>query len=459
SLSMEGPAFALADVNGDGRMDVFAGGAQAQPGGLFVQQPDGTFALVQPELWTEGAAREEVDAAFFDANGDGAPDLYVVSGGNQFAEGTDILHDQLYLNNGQGQFQRATENLPVLRTNGACVAAADYDGDGDQDLFVGSRSLPGRYGLAPQAFLLENDGQGRFADVTEARAPALRRPGMLTDAAWTDADGDGRPDLWLAGEWMPLTLARNTAAGFVLDSLPQTSGWWQQLLVLDADGDGDPDLVAGNLGLNSSLKATPETPCRLYVKDFDGNGATDPVLCYPREGKLYPWASRDELLGQMIGLRRRMPSYEAYAAMTIETLFSAEELRGAVVREVETFASVYVENAGAGRFTVRALPQAAQWAPLRALAAADLDGDGYQDLLLAGNFYGVGPKRGRYDASAGLVLQGDGTGGWWPVPATTSGWVVPGQARALGLWRDAQGRLRVWVARNDAAVLGWGEGS
>lgn len=454
SLSMEGPRLAAADVDGDGRVDVYAGGALQQAGGLFRQQADGAFAAPVSPLWHQQAQHEEVAALFFDADGDGAPDLYVVSGGGPFNEGAAALQDQLFLNDGQGNFRLATDRLPAIRTQGSCVAAADFDGDGDLDLFVGSRAVPGSYGLPPRAFLLENDGHGYFTDVTEALVPDLLRPGMLTDAAWADVDGDGRPDLWLAGEWMPLTLFRNRAEGWVRDTLAGTGGWWQRLLPFDADGDGDLDLVAGNLGLNSSLRAGADTPCRLYVKDFDGNGATDPVICYHREGKLYPWASRDELIGQMIGLRRRFPRYADFAEITIAEMFSPAERAGALVREVQTFASVYVENLGGGRWAWRPLPQAAQWTPVRALAATDLDGDGQTDLLLGGNFYGVGPNRGRYDARALMVLRGDGSGHWQPIPAAVSGATASGQVTDI-LVLPSAGETRVIVARHDESLLGW----
>ncbi|GAB4405650.1 MAG: VCBS repeat-containing protein [Bacteroidia bacterium] len=448
SLSMEGPRLATADVNADGRTDFFVCGAAGQADALYLQTATGTFVAAQPELWEAAAAQEAVAALWFDADGDAAPDLYVVAGGHAHDEGSPLLQDRLYLNDGRGRFRPAP--LPELRVNGACVAAADYDGDGDQDLFVGGRSVAGRYGLAGRSFLLENDGKGRFTDRTDDRAPGLARVGMVSDAAWADCDGDGAPDLLLTGTWMPPQVWRRVQgrlqpAPTGLDGL---HGWWNRLHVFDADADGDPDFVAGNLGLNAPLRADTAGPCTLYVADFDNNGSTDPILCYYRQGRNYPWASRDELLGQLVYLRKRMPRYSDYARMAIGDLFTADELARARQLFAQTFASVYAENRGDGTFVVRPLPPEAQIAPLYGLTSGDVDGDGHTDLVLGGNFYGVEPAQGRYDASRGLVLRGDRRGGFTPLQGAIG---LRGEVRDLRLIDGPDGPLLL-CARNGGAL-------
>ena len=453
-LSTEGPALAVADVNGDGLDDLYAGGAKRQAGGLFIQTAEGGFTSAGKGLWQAESLHEDVDAAFFDADGDGDPDLYVVSGGNEFWGEAEALRDRLYLNDGSGGFQKAEGALPDVYANGADVAPGDYDGDGDVDLFVGSRSVPWRYGETPQSYLLENDGTGTFRDVTAHEAPGLADVGMVTDAAWADVDGDGQLDLVVVGEWMPITvflgqedgrLAEATeAAGF-----EKTNGWWNAVLAEDLDGDGDVDLALGNLGLNSKIKASEEEPARLFLGDFDGNETPEGILTVYKNGVSYPVASRDELIAQMEGLRRQYPSYTGFGARTVEEIVSPQALRAANVKEAYTFASAYAENQGDGTFTVRPLPQETQFAPVYAFLAEDVDGDGHQDLLLAGGFYGVRPDRGRYDASYGVLLQGDGQGGFAPADLEASELVIEGEVRDLERLRLADGPEVVVVARND----------
>jgi len=314
-LSTQGPRVAVGDINADGREDVYLPGAADQAGQLLVQQADGRFSAQQAAFWARYAAAEEVQALFFDADADGDLDLYLAYGGHQFDAEDVKLSDRIFLNEG-GQFVDGSAHLPVRSVNTGCVAAADYDGDGDQDLFVGGRSLSGGYGLTPPSALLINDGHGHFTDQTEALAPDLRAAGMLTDACWLDLDQDGQLDLVVAGEWMPPRVFLQTEGRLVPDSAavsPGSAGWWNRLLPVDVDGDGDLDLVAGNLGLNSTLRASAQEPCHLYVADFDQNGDADPILCLTEEGRVYPWATRDEILKQVVSLRRRYPDYQSYA--------------------------------------------------------------------------------------------------------------------------------------------------
>jgi len=450
-LSTQGPRPAVGDVNGDGREDLYLPGAAGQAGQLLLQGAGGSFRPHQSEEWARFAAAEEVAACFLDVDGDGDLDLYTAYGGHQFAEDDPRLQDRMFLNR-QGTFVDASDRLPIFLVNTGCVTPADYDGDGDVDLFVGGRSQTGRYGLTPPSYLLRNEG-GRFSDATASAAPALRTLGMVTDAQWLDYDGDGDLDLAVVGEWMPPVLLRQEQGRLERDTVaipPQSHGWWNRLLATDLDGDGDPDLVAGNLGLNSTLQARAAEPCRLYVADFDGNGDTDPILCYYREGKSYPWATRDELLKQLVGLRRRFPDYQSYAQATVQDLFSPGQLAQAERKVVHTFAHAWFENRG-GRFLRHELPRRTQVAPVYALWAHDVDQDGQQDLLLGGNFYGVGPNRGRYDASRGFWLRGKEQGRWQVQPGWQCGFDPEGELRDLQPLR-IDGRRYLLASRNDSSV-------
>src|SRR6266571_3981161 len=448
-LSTEGPALAVGDVNGDGLDDIYVGGAKWQAGRLLVQQRDGTFrASTQPAFQADSLS-EDVDAIFFDANGDGHPDLYVVSGGNEFWGDADALQDRLYINDGHGHFHRDTQALPRFSESGSCVAVA-----GDF-LFVGRR-VARDYGLAPRSYLLENDGRGHFRDVTLEKAPGLAHVGMVTSAAWVDYDHDGKLDLIVVGEWMPVRVFHQENGGFVDRTveagLAGTEGWWNTVRAVDLNGDGREDLVLGNLGLNSYLRAAPAEPARLYVHDFGHNGTVEQILTFYKHGVSYPLAGRDELVRLIPQLRSRYPSYAAFGASRIEDIFSASELKQATVLEAHLFASSVALNSGHGTFELQPLPVEAQFAPVYASVAQDFDGDGRIDLLLAGNMYGVPPVLGRYDASYGVLLRGTGDGRFAAVDMEKSRLAIDGQVRHMELLRRAGGGRLIVVARNDAKV-------
>ena len=452
-LSTEGPALAVADVNGDGLDDFYVGGADKQAGRLFVQTSGGDFSPTSEAVWQADSLHEDVDAAFFDADGDGDQDLYVVSVGDGYWEEAEALQDRLYVNDGSGRFERKPSALPDVRVNGSVVAPGDFDGDGDLDLFVGSRVVTRHYGATPPSYLLENDGTGTFQDVTEAKATGLAEAGMVTDAAWTDVDGDGGLDLVVVGEWMPVRVFKGEGGRLTETTeaagLGKTNGWWNAVLAEDLDDDGDVDLALGNLGLNAKIKASEAEPARLYLGDFDGNETPEGILTYYKDGVSYPMASRDDLIAQLDGLRRKYPDYTSFGARRIEELVPPEALADAEVKEARTFASAYAENHGDGTFTLHALPTEAQFAPVNAFLAADVDGDGNTDLLLAGGFYGVRPDQGRYDASYGLLLRGDGEGGFVPADLEASGLVIDGEARDLAWLSRANGDRLLVVARNN----------
>jgi enediyne biosynthesis protein E4 len=463
-LSTEGPRLAVADVNGDGLDDFYVGGAKWQPGKLFIQQRDGTFRASSQPAFTADSLSEDIGASFFDANGDGHPDLLVVSGGNEFWGEQDALRPRLYLNDGHGNFQRARDALPDIFENGSCVAVGDFNGDGHPDLFIGSRVVSRSYGLIPKSHLLENDGNGRFTDVTLEKAPALSEAGMVSSATWIDYDHDGKLDLVVAGEWMPVRVFHQEN-GKLVDrtkeaGLSGSNGWWNSVEAVDLRGNGRQDLVLGNLGLNSYLQASPKEPAHLYVGDFSHSGGEnlEQILTFYKNGVSYPLAGRDELVKKIPSLRSKYPSYKEFGASRIEDIFPAADLKQAQVREAYTFASAVALNNGNGTFTLQPLPLEAQFAPIYASLAGDFDGDGKIDLLVGGNFYGVTPMLGRYDASYGLMLRGDGKGGFTPVDMEQSNLVIDGQVRDMKMLRGAKGERLIVIARNNDKVIILGEG-
>src|SRR5881398_3325526 len=456
-VSTEGPMLAVADVNGDGLDDMFIGGAKGQAGKLLIQRADGRFVSSNEKLFEADATSEDLGAVFFDADGDGHPDLYVVSGGSEFSPGSPALQDRLYLNDGRGNFRKAVGSLPPEDVSGSRVAAADYDGDGDVDLFVGGRVVPWHYGADPKSTLLQNDGHGHFTDVTKRLAPELEHVGMVTDAIWRDVDGDGRPELIVVGEWMPITVFHNAGGGKLVrrntPGLEHSEGWWNRIIAGEFTGNGRVDFIVGNLGWNTRLHSSEAEPMTMYVKDFNGSGASKQIISLFNHGTSYPIAMRDELIAALPYLKPRYPRYADYAGQTVSDIFSPAELAGATFKQAHTLATMLARNNDDGSFTLVPLARAAQLAPVYAILARDLDGDGKPDLLLAGNFYGVEPEIGRMSAGYGLVLRGDGRGQFTPLRAPESGFSVPGQARDIQRVRTRRGDLYVVTRNNDRPLI------
>jgi enediyne biosynthesis protein E4 len=456
-LSTEGPALAVADVNGDGLDDLFVGGAKWQPSRLLMQQANGNFESSDVALFAADSITEDVAAAFFDANGDGKPDLYVVTAGNEFFGASPSLRDRLYLNDGSGHFVAATSGLPDLRDNGSCVVPGDFNGDGHLDLFIGSRVTARQYGVSPKSRLLQGDGTGRFSDVTERLAPGLLTAGMVTSAAWLDYDRDGKLDLIVAGEWMPVRVYRQERGRFVERTreagLARSEGWWNAITVADVNRDGRPDLLLGNLGRNSYLRASESEPAQMYVFDFFANGTIEQIVTFYKNGVSYPLATRDELTKVMPSLRARYPSYKSFGASTVADIFPAEELTQATVLSARTFASSVAVSSPSGTFSLQALPTEAQFAPVYGMLVQDLDGDGQVDLLLGGNFNGAPPMLGRSDASYGLALRGKGDGTFTPIDMMQSGVQVRGEVRHIASVRSVGGQQRIVIARNNDRLV------
>ena len=411
NLSSEGPALDVADVNGDGLDDVFIGSASNQSSRLFIQETDGSFTTARVAALFEDRYTEDVDAAFFDADQDGDQDLYIVRAGNEEFAGSPILNDRLLINDGHGHFQKSEPgSMPLLMQNGSCVRPSDFDGDGDLDLFLGTRSMPGAYGLLPEQFLLENDGSGRFTPVEADRLGGLQKAGMVTDACWVDYDRDGDPDLVVVGDWMKVSLYNNEGGRFTEATsqagLDKSSGWWNCVEAADLDMDGDMDLVCGNLGLNSMLRASLEEPVEMFLNDFDNNGIPDQIITAYDHAVRYPIASLDELSRQISGLESKYPLYSDFAGQKPEDLFGAEQLdRSFVQKAVMLESSIFINN-GNGGFEIKQLPVEAQFSPIRDIEVDDINGDGIPDLILAGNNYGARPSLGRQDASHGWLMLG-----------------------------------------------------
>ena len=448
------PRLAVGDVNGDGADDLFLPGLAD---GLFFQTNTG-FAAAGEKPADPPTRRLAGDAvgAFFDANGDGLPDLYAGTAGTPPDASPETLRDALLLQlRGKTRLADWTDRpLPPATENTTAVRPADFDGDGDLDLFVGAGGVRGAYGLPGKSALLENDGKGNFTDCTARRAPALQRLGMVTDAQWADLNGDQRPELIVCGQWMPIVIFKNTPdAPWTPDPLPDSEGLWNALAVADMDQDGDLDFVAGNFGLNSPLQAAPETPLELWVKDFDGNGAFDPIVGYYRQGKQYPLADKDWLFSQLPGLKKDYVQYRKYAASTLETIFPEESRRGSVHLRVTTLASSRFENDGQGRFTRRALPDAAQASPVFALLPGDFDGDGRTDLLLGGNLFDIQPAIGRQDAGSGLFLRARADGGFEARTPAQSGFRPDGAVRDIRIVQRKNKKNWIVVAQLGGKVL------
>lgn len=451
-VSTQGPRIAVADINRDGLDDFFVCGARDQPGAVFIQKTDGTFRQEPEEVFAADAICEDVNAVFFDANGDGHPDLYVVSGGNEFWGEEKALQDRLYINDGSGKLTRSG-GLPLFFGNKSVAVAADLDKDGDQDLFVGGRSVARSYGTTPRSYILINDGKGNFSIASDNIAPGLAKIGMVTDAAWTDKNRDGWPDLVIVGEWMPITIFMNNkgrlADRTVAEGLDKTSGLWQSVKTEDIDGNGFPDLLVGNWGENSKLKASPDHPLELYVGDIDGNGSADQILCVAKEGRNYPFSGKEDLEKQFPFIRKQFEGYSEMAGLTVDEIFG-NRLSSMNLLRANGLSTTLLRNSGK-TYTLERMPDALQWFPVFAWVVRDWDGDGSKDLLAAGNFYGVTPYEGRYDAGFGQVLLNKSNVWITPSPLV-SALKLEGEVRMIQPLKAGGGQWVYLVARNNDSL-------
>lgn len=435
-LSFSGPCLIKGDVNGDGLEDIYAGGGSGQAGSIYIQLKDGKFVKRNEASFETDKLSEDADAVFFDADHDGFNDLYVVSGGyHNYTPDDVLLQDRLYINDGKGNFTKVSSALPEMRVSKSCVRVTDINNDGHPDLFVGGRVMPGRYPETPQSYLLINDGKGNFTDQTINIAPALQKAGMVTDAAWTDMNGDNKKDLIVTGEWMPVTVYINTNGKLENKTAnyfdKNYTGWWNKLLTGDFNRDGKPDLIVGNVGLNTQCKASDKQPAEMYFKDFDDNGSVDPILCFYIKDTSYPYVTRDELLDQMSNMRTRFTDYKSYADATLKDIFSEDELKDAGLLQANYLQTAYFASGKDGRFYQKALPLQVQFSPVYAIAAGDYDQDGNDDLLLCGNITHARLRFGKYDANYGVLLKNDGKGNFSYINQQQSGFQLRGDVRSV----------------------------
>lgn len=409
-ISREGPALETGDMNGDGLTDVFIGSAKGYKSTIWLQQPGGKFSEMKQPMLEADSIYEDVDASMIDLNKDGFTDLVVASGGNEYY-GTDIhLLSRVYLNDGKGNLIRKENAIPGIYLTASGVEPIDFNGDGYPDLFLGGRAVPWEYGNIPRSYLLQNDGTGSFKDVTNTLAPELANIGLVTDARWVDMNKDKLPDLLISTEWGSLVAFMNEKGKLRKKILAKEQGWWNFMLPVDIDGDGDLDIIAGNLGLNSRLKASSDQPIRLYYNDFDGNGKKEQVMTYYLNGKEIPFATKDELQKQIPPVKKRFLYAEDFAKANLEQIFSNDKLNKADLLKADYFSNAVLINDGAMNFTIQALPWEAQLTSFRDAVIVDANSDQLPDILLVGNFFDNNIQMGKYDADMGTLLINKGKG-------------------------------------------------
>ena len=466
--SRKGPYFTKADVSGDGLEDLFIGGAAGFEGKLMIQAVNGSFSEKKQAAFTTDKNFEDMSALFFDADGDGDMDLYVVSGGAEFAAGSDLYQDRLYINDSKGNFTRAANALPAEGFNGSCVIALDFDADGDQDLFVGGHVLPGNFPKPDKCMLLQNN-KGVFTNVTDQFAKELINPGIVNQAVWADTDGDGKKELSISGEWMPLEIFSYQGGQFkktkntvhiilptkkdTVVGMDELSGWWYNMKAEDMDNDGDLDFVLGNRGLNSTIKGNITQPCTIYAKDFDNNGSYDAVLGYYIHGKCYPLYSRDQLIDQMPAMRKKFVRYRDYSGKTLEGIFTEQEKKGMDIYKTNFFESGVMINEGNSTYRFIPFPEMAQLSNINDLVIDDLDNDGMRDILVCGNSDDPAVMVGNYDATSALLLKGTGKGNFTTVSAANNGLTVNGESRKMVYLKDRNGTSLIFLKNSDAAQV------
>lgn len=449
-LSQEGPSLAVADINGDGHEDFFIGGAHGQAGSIYLHTGNGKVSQKKSKVFEDDEEFEDVAAAFFDADGDNDLDLVVGSGGNNVGQQRNY-RARLYLNDGKGNFTKSEGELPSTFKNISTISPHDFDNDGDMDIFIGSRSVVGVYGVSPDHLLLENRGDGTFTNVTERLSYDLKDAGMVTDSKWVDIDGDSKKDLIVSAEWDTPKIYKNTGRRLVKmsSSLDSLYGWWNTVEVADLDGDGDLDLILGNQGLNLHYKPTQENPMKMWINDYDNNGTIEQITTLQKDGKDYPIHQKRDVTEQLPALKKQNLKASDYAQRTIQELFPKEVLDKSIVKKVETSASVIAINEGGGKFTIKNLPPRVQLSCVCDITCIDVNKDGNLDLIMAGNNFEFKPQFSRLDAGYGNLLLGDGKLGFEWQDYDTSGFNIRDEVKYLKQFKDKNGKVFVIAAINN----------
>ncbi len=454
-LSHDGPKAAVADVNGDGLEDVYIGGTVTQPGQLYLQNAAGEFIKKEEPAFKQLTGFVDGAVLFFDADNDGDKDLLLCSGGNVAMPLSREMQHRLFLNDGKGNFTISTKAFPANKDNSSVAIANDFDGDGDQDLFVGARCVSGEYGMTPQSHIYVNDGKGNFTAMPDDKCKGPSDAGMVTSAVWVNVDEEKDKELVIVGEWMAPKIFKYKNGAFVLlnTNLDDKMGWWQTVAAADCNADGKEDLILGNLGENFYLHPDQQNPVKLFLSDFDNNGQMDKIITRTIDGKDKPIFMKGELESQMPVLKKQNLHNADYAKKSVQELFDAAQIKKAEVKEINYSSSCIAVNKGNGNFTIQNLPASIQFSSVKAIKALDVNGDGKTDLILGGNEFGFQPQLGRLDANSGEVLINDGKGNFSILDVNQSGIKVPGQVRDMvTINRNGQTNI-MFLINNEFPVL------
>ena len=449
-LSQEGPAMAIGDIDGDGNEDVFIGGAKNQPGIIYKHKGKGKIAPSIQKALENDASFEDTAAAFFDADNDGDLDLMVGTGGNEVGN-ENTYRARLYINNGLGKFTASESKIPSVFTNIAVIAPSDFDNDGDMDVFVGSRSIVGTYGVDPEHLFLINNGDGTFENGTERYAYDLRNTGMITSAQWADINGDGKSDLITTTDWGSPKIYNNSGRRLIAheSSLDSLSGWWNVVETADLDKDGDLDLVLGNQGGNLHYKPEMDSPMKMWINDFDNNGTIEQIVTLQRDGKDYPHHQKKDLTNQMVALKKQNLKASEYSKKTIEELFPQDVINNSIVKQARISESIIAINDGQGNFTYKLLPPRSQLSCICGISCKDINNDGHLDLIMGGNNFEFKPQYSRLDAAYGTVLFGNGDMDFEWKDYNTSGFFIREEIKHIGLFQDKTGQQFLITAINE----------
>ena len=449
-LSQEGPTLAVADINGDGNDDVFIGGAKEQAGKIYLNNGNDSYTSSTQKDLESDANYEDTAASFFDADGDGDQDLLVGSGGNEKADQANYKN-RLYLNNGKGIFTKSKSIIPTTNNNVSVIATNDFDNDGDIDVFIGSRSVPGIYGIVPKQLLLENDGKGNFTNSTGRKAFKLDEVGMITDAVWEDIDNDGKKDLIVVGDWMVPTIFKNTGRRLAefKSNLTSFSGFWNAVSCVDLNNDGKKDLILGNKGTNTSYKATTSNPMKMFVNDFDANGTIEQITTRTIDGKDIPVHLKSELAKQIPMIKKKNLSYDDYSKKSFQELFPQEVMDNSIQKTVNIQESVIAINKGNGKFEIQVMPKEVQFSTVNTICTADVNKDGVLDIILGGNEYEFKPQFGRLDSNYGSVLLGNKKGTYTWTSYSKSGFFIKGEVKHIQKIKNKNNTISIIAVVND----------